>query len=167
MTTTIEAHKVEPDATRADRRSAEARRQTRRRLVVVGIVIAAAVSFLLYKTLAGAVTYFKTVDQALAARTALGTTTFQLEGLVVPHTIRRPDATTVDFRIEGTRHDEISVVNTGEPPELFESNVPVVIVGHFVGSSNEFVSDQILVKHSNSYIAAHPTRVTAPNGSAR
>ncbi len=30
-----------------------------------------------------------------------------------------------------------------------------------------FVSDQILVKHSSNYIAAHPGRVTAPNGSKR
>ena len=35
---------------------------------------------------------------------------------------------------------------------------------HFVGASNRFASDQILVKHSNVYIAAHPNRVRASNG---
>ena len=44
-------------------------------------------------------TYFKTVDQALAGRASLGTSTFQLEGLVVPHTISQPNPTTVDFVI--------------------------------------------------------------------
>jgi len=39
------------------------------------------------------------------------------------------------------------------------------MVGHFSG--NQFDSNQILVKHSSSYIAAHPNRVTAANGTKR
>lgn len=146
---------------------ARARRETRRRLRIVFLVIALAIGFLLYKTLSGAVTYFKTVDQALSARSLLGNSDFQLEGVVLAHSISRPNATTVDFVIGGTEHNKISVTNFGEPPELFQANVPVVIVGHFVGTSDRFSSDQILVKHSNSYIAAHPGRVRAPNGSVR
>lgn len=143
------------------------RRETRRRLRIVGLVIVIAIGFLLYKTLASAVTYFKTVDQALSARSSLGDSTFQLEGLVVAHTISRPNQTTVDFTIAGSDRREIQVSNSGAPPELFQANVPVVLVGHFVGSTLRFDSDQILVKHSNSYIAAHPNRVRAPNGSVR
>jgi hypothetical protein len=41
------------------------------------------------------------------------------------------------------------------------------VVGHFVGTTDRFASDQILVKHSNSYIAAHPNRVKALNGTTR
>ena len=59
----------------------------------------------------------------------------------------------------------LQVENTGSPPQLFQTNIPVIAVGHFSGTV--FVSDQILVKHSSSYIAAHPGRVTAPNGSKR
>ena len=55
--------------------------------------------------------------------------------------------------------------NIGSPPQLFQANIPVIAVGHFAG--NLFASDQILVKHSSNYIAQHPTRVTAPNGSKR
>jgi len=146
---------------------ARARRETRRRLRLVFFVIALAIGFLLYKTLSGAVTYFKTVDQALSSRNILGDADFQLEGIVLAHSISRPNATTVDFVIGGSAHNKISVTNSGEPPELFQANVPVVLVGHFVGASDRFQSDQILVKHSNSYIAAHPGRVRAPNGSVR
>ena len=142
-------------------------RETRRRLRLVFLVVALAIGFLLYKTLSGAVTYFKTVDQALVSRSLLGSSDFQLEGVVLAHTISRPNATTVDFAIGGTAHNRILVTNSGEPPELFQANVPVVLVGHFVGDTDHFQSDQILVKHSNSYIAAHPTRVRAPNGSVR
>ena len=55
--------------------------------------------------------------------------------------------------------------NTGSPPDLFQPDIPVIAVGHFAGSA--FVSDQILVKHSSNYIAQHPARVTAPNGTKR
>lgn len=146
---------------------ARARRETRRRLRLIFFVIALAIGFLLYKTLSGAVTYFKTVDQALSSRSVLGNADFQLEGVVLAHSISHPDATTVDFAIGGSAHNKISVTNFGEPPELFQADVPVVLVGHFVGASDRFSSDQILVKHSNSYIAAHPARVRAPNGSVR
>jgi hypothetical protein len=44
----------------------------------------------------------------------------------------------------------------------------VVVVGHVAAAdSPTFVSDQIMVKHSADYIAAHPARVKAPNGSVR
>ncbi len=169
MTTSHVAESSAPDAMHeaAIEAVSRARRETRRRLRVVFLVVALAVGFLLYKTLSGAVTYFKTVDQALVSRNLLGNSDFQLEGVVLAHTISRPNATTVDFVVGGTGHNRIVVTNSGEPPELFQANVPVVLVGHFVGATDHFQSDQILVKHSNSYIAAHPARVRAPNGSVR
>lgn len=164
-TTGTDAQEAMNEAASSD--VARARRETRRRLRLVFFVIVLAIGFLLYKTLSGAVTYFKTVDQALSSRSVLGNADFQLEGVVIAQSISRPNATTVDFVIGGAAHNWISVTNFGEPPELFRANVPVVLVGHFVGLSDRFQSDQILVKHSNSYIAAHPGRVRAPNGSVR
>ncbi|HUC04726.1 MAG TPA: cytochrome c maturation protein CcmE, partial [Acidimicrobiales bacterium] len=62
----------------------------------------------------------------------------------------------------------VRVANTGSPPQLFQANIPVVVVGHFASaSSDEFVSNQILVKHSASYIAKYPGRVRAKNGTVR
>jgi cytochrome c-type biogenesis protein CcmE len=57
----------------------------------------------------------------------------------------------------------IVVDNSGDPPQLFRPGLPVVVVGHFVGSSNLFASDQIMVKHSQQYIAAHPGRIKSGN----
>ena len=49
---------------------------------------------------------------------------------------------------------------TGSPPQLFQPGIPVVVVGHFASAGSDvFVSDQIMVKHSANYIAAHPDRV--------
>ena len=76
----------------------------------------------------------------------------------------RPTAAGVDFVVtSGSTH--VTVRNTGSPPQLFQSDIPVIAVGHFDG--DQFVSDQILVKHSSTYIAAHPRRIVAPNGTKR
>ena len=134
----------------------------RLRYVVVAVVLAGAVAFLVSK-LGGSLNYFDTVDQAFAHKAALGDQTFRLEGLVVPGTVHRT-AGGVDFVAAGTTH-RVEVLNTGSPPQLFQPDIPVVVVGHFAGDS--FVSNQIIVDHSATYIEQHPGRVRAPNGSVR
>lgn len=138
--------------------------RTRRRLALAAVVIAGAAGFLLYKGLTSAVVYFKTADEAVADRAQLGDTTFQLEGVVAAGSVHQLGGGRVAFVVTsgGAR---VPVVNSGEPPQLFRAGIPVVVVGHFVGTSDRFVSDQILVKHSNEYIAAHPGRVTVPASS--
>ena len=59
----------------------------------------------------------------------------------------------------------MAVENRGSPPQLFQPDIPVVVVGHFAsGGSYVFVSNQIMVKHSASYVAAHPDRVRGKDG---
>ncbi|MGA2528716.1 MAG: cytochrome c maturation protein CcmE [Acidimicrobiales bacterium] len=148
--------------------SPEQRRQ-RRRLGVVGLVIVAAIGFLVFKGITSAIVFFKTANEAVAQRVALGNSTFQLEGMVLPgtvHTVRAQAGTRVSFVVESSGV-KVAVTNTGSPPQLFQPGIPVIVVGHFVGSSDRFASDQILVKHSNSYIAAYPNRVKALNGTKR
>ncbi|MGD0943745.1 MAG: cytochrome c maturation protein CcmE [Acidimicrobiales bacterium] len=148
--------------------SPEQRRQ-RRRLEVVGVVIVAAIGFLVFKGLTSAIVFFKTANEAVAQRATLGNSTFQLEGMVLPgsvRTLRDRSGTTVAFVVESSGV-KVAVTNTGSPPQLFQPGIPVIVVGHFVGATDRFASDQILVKHSNSYIAAHPDRVKALNGTTR
>jgi len=81
-------------------------------------------------------------------------------------TLRGRSGTTVAFVVESSGV-KVSVTNSGSAPQLFQPGIPVVVVGHFVGTTDRFASDQILVKHSNVYIAAHPNRVKALNGTTR
>lgn len=138
-------------------------RPGRWRLWVVGVVLAGALGFLLIEGLGSSLNYFETVDQALAHKTTLGSQTIRLEGLVVPGTVRRIRGG-VAFVAAGTLH-RVDVVNHGNPPQLFQPDVPVVVVGHFSGST--FVSDQLIVDHSAQYAQQHPDRVRAPNGTTR
>lgn len=135
----------------------------RLRYVVVGLVLVGAFAFLLVKGLGSALDFYLTADQAVTQEASLGSKTFNLEGVVEPGSIRSTSGG-VDFVVTSGA-TRLHVDNTGSPPQLFKSGVPVIAVGHFSGST--FESDQILVKHSATYIAQHPGRVTAPNGTKR
>jgi cytochrome c-type biogenesis protein CcmE len=127
---------------------------------VVGAVLLGSFGFLVFKGLGTALNFYLPADQAVAQQASLGGRTFNLEGVVEKGSIH-PTSGGVDFVVtSGATH--LQVVNTGSPPELFQADIPVIAVGHFSGHT--FVSDQILVKHSSTYIAQHPNRVTAPNG---
>lgn len=142
-------------------------RSGRRRFVLVLVLLAAAISLLLYKGLLSSLDYFDTVDQALAHRAQLGTTSFRLEGVVVKGSVHATQGGE-RFALQGADGSTIDVQNTGVPPALFQPQIPVVVVGRFASmTSDTFLSDQIMVKHSATYIAAHPGRVRAPNGSTR
>lgn len=131
-------------------------------MLVVFALLAVAVVYLLVEGLGSSLDYFDTVGQALAQRTTIGSRTIRLEGVVVPGSITRT-AKGADFTVSGEGHTVV-VHNTGSPPQLFQTDIPVVVVGHFSGRSDLFVSNQIMVKHSATYIAAHPTRVKGPSG---
>ncbi|MGC8479977.1 MAG: cytochrome c maturation protein CcmE [Acidimicrobiales bacterium] len=130
--------------------------------VTVLAVVVIGLGAVLYKGLTSALVYFYTVKQAVAMRSALGNSTFRMEGVVVPHSIT-PTSVGVDFGVRFD-HSVVRVIETGAPPQLFQPNVPVVVVGHFSGSS--FISDQIMIKHSANYVAAHPGRITHAGGTS-
>ncbi len=167
--TTTTPNPTAPPETPGGRAAASAqsarRRRTKRRLVLVFALLAAALAFLLVEGLGSSLDYFDTVNQALAHRGQLGTTTFRLEGNVVPGSIRST-ATGADFRLcQGA--NVVAVVNTNNPPALFQPNIPVVLVGHFSSdTSRTFLSNTIMVKHSATYTAQHPGRVRATATSA-
>ena len=148
-----------PAAARAARR-----RRTRQRLTVAAAVLLGAVGFLLYKGLTSGIEYFKTVPQALHSRAALNGATFQLEGVVAPGSLERLGPSRLRFSLCAPGGLRIPVDDSGTPPQLFSTKTAVVLVGHFVGTTNQFASDTILVKHSNAYVAAHPGRVRSGDG---
>jgi cytochrome c-type biogenesis protein CcmE len=134
-------------------------------VLAVFALLAVALVFLLVEGLGSSLDYFDTVNQAMTQKATLGTSVFRLEGTVVPGSIRNT-AQGADFTVSGG-NQTVRVDNAGSPPALFQPGIPVVAVGHFASTgSSLFLSNQILVKHSASYIAAHPARVRASNGSS-
>jgi cytochrome c-type biogenesis protein CcmE len=153
-----------PDLTPVD---LPAVRSSRRRTWLVVITMVVIIGFLLGQGMLSSLNYFKTTDEALAQRASIGTRVIRLEGTVTPHSIARTSRG-ADFTLEASHHRVVVVHESGTPPQLFRGNLPVVVVGHFVTAhSMVFVANQIIVKHTASYIAQYPNRVTAPDGSKR
>jgi cytochrome c-type biogenesis protein CcmE len=121
-----------------------------------GVAIILALGFLVARGLGDATVYFRTADEAVAQRDSLGDRRIRIEGDVVDGSVREVNGT-VDFRI-ASNNVEVPIVHHGDPPELFKPGIPVVLEGRFQG--DHFASDRILVKHSETYVADHPDRVT-------
>jgi cytochrome c-type biogenesis protein CcmE len=128
----------------------------RRRLWIAGAIVVAALGFLVFRGLGNATLYFRTADEAVAQRESLGSRRFRIQGAVVAGTVRQ-SGQQVQFDIT-SNGVSVPIVHQGDPPELFKPGIPVVLEGRFEG--DRFSSDRMLVKHSETYTAEHPERVT-------
>jgi cytochrome c-type biogenesis protein CcmE len=128
-------------------------------MLALGIVVIA-ISFLAYKGLGDATTFFRNADEAVAQRDSLGSKRFRLQGTVVEGSVEDvgPD---VHFDVE-FKCVLVPVVHRGSRPELFKPGIPVVVEGSFVaGTEKTFASDRIIVKHTEEYKATEGDRLAA------
>ena len=127
---------------------------SRRRVVVAGVVVAVALGFLVFRGLANATEYFLTTSQAVQQKAHLGTSPFRIEGTVENDVRQVGDTVRFTIFSGGTA---VKVISTGNPSPLFKPGIPVVLDGHWSGDT--YMSDLIMVKHSASYVEAHPGRL--------
>ncbi len=130
----------------------------RRRGLAVSLALVAvvgALAFVAVKALGDASLFFLNADEAVEQRADLGDDRFRLQGTVVDGSVEETDAG-VRFEVEfnGVTAD---VVHEGDPPELFQPDIPVVLEGNWDGVV--FASDRILVKHSSEYEADNQERL--------
>jgi len=138
-----------------------------KRPLLAMLAILAALGFVVVKGLGNATVYFREADVAVAKRAELGTKRFRIEGIVLEGSIKKSGNDT-QFTIEQNSVD-VPVVHQGDPPELFQPNIPVVLEGRFASATGPllFKSDRILVKHTNQYRQKNPNRVKDyPGGTA-
>ncbi len=149
--------------TAVDQLGPRVRFTTRRRVAIVVAIISASLGFMVFRGLGDATMYFRTADEAVAQRDELGARRFRLEGKVVAGSVVE-SAGGVEFRV-ASAGVEVPVVHQGDPPELFQDGIPVVLEGRFAGATYE--SDRIMVRHTSEYREQHPDRVEdspAPEG---
>ncbi|HLI23759.1 MAG TPA: cytochrome c maturation protein CcmE, partial [Acidimicrobiales bacterium] len=123
-------------------------------VVVAGVVVAVALGFLVFRGLANATEYFLTTSQAVQQKAHLGTSPFRIEGTVENDVRQVGDTVRFTIFSGGTA---VKVISTGNPSPLFKPGIPVVLDGHWSGDT--YMSDLIMVKHSASYVEAHPGRL--------
>ena len=121
------------------------RRNNALRVIVVVAVIVGAIA-LLATNLSQSTTYFKTADEAVDERAALGDRRFRVEGLVTEPVETVGDDVRFAIMSAGVC---VNVRHSGSPPELFKPGIPVVLEGRWQGDVYE--SDEIMVRHSNEY----------------
>ena len=94
----------------------------------------------------------------------LGDRPLPLQGTVVEGSVDETDDG-VSFQVE-FNGVTAGVVHQGDPPELFQPGIPVVLEGHWEGEV--FASDRILVKHTSEYEAENEDRLAGgrPEGRA-
>lgn len=126
------------------------RRRTRRRglPLLVLVVVVLGLGALVYKGLSDAALYFRNADEAVAQRDELGDRRFRLQGTVVGQPVVDGDSVTFAVVYNGV---EVEVAHTGTPPDLFRPGVPVVLEGHWRDGAQVFDSDEMLVKHDETY----------------
>lgn len=123
--------------------------------ITVVVVLVAALGFVLYKGLDEASMFFYNVDEALAIRGDLEGQRFRMQGSVEKGSVEETtDGVTFVLVFGG---ESVVVDHTGTPPELFGPDIPVVVEGEF--HDDVFMSDEIMVKHDNSYDEEHPERI--------
>ena len=119
-------------------------------LVLVGIGVVA------YQGLTSASLYFYNADEAVEQKADLGDRRFQLQGSVLDDVASTEHGVTFTVKFDGV---EVPVRHDGDPPELFQPGIPVVLQGSWAPAGDEFVSDRILVKHSEEYEADNGDRI--------
>lgn len=141
-------------------RSGRDRGPARARRIVVGVVIAVLVVGLgavAWKGLTDASLYFRTADEAVAQRDELGDRRFRIEGIVVEDSIRA-DESAVTFSISSAGV-VAEIRHLGDPPDLFQPGIPVVLEGRWSADEPWFESDRMLVRHTETYVEENPDRV--------
>jgi len=119
--------------------------------VVIGIGVVA------YQALSSASLYFYNADEAVAQRGALDDRRFQVQGLVRNDVESTSGGVTFTITFNDV---DVPVRHQGDPPELFQPGIPVVLEGRWSPSSADvFDSDRILVKHSEEYEADNGDRL--------
>ncbi len=136
-------------------RATPARRRRGLIASLVLVVLLAALVVVAIKALGEASLFFLNADEAVERRDELGDDRFRLQGTVEDGTVEET-AQGVTFTVvfNGV---EVDVVHQGDPPELFQPDIPVVLEGHWDGAV--FASDRILVRHSSEYEAENQDRL--------
>lgn len=112
--------------------------------------MAVIVAFILFSGLADNTVYYLFVDEALDRRSEFEDgERFRLAGIVVPGSI---DDAGAELSFIVTNGDEqITVVTSTAPPQLFQEDISVLSEGFWEG--DRFRAEQLIIQHSEEYRA--------------
>lgn len=116
------------------------------KFVTFAVVIIGVLGVLMVN-LSSALVYYNTPAEVMAREP--GESRLRLAGQVVAGSVSEED-TTVVFALQDC-DVAVTVIHTGNPPQLFNEGIGVVVEGRWNGE--EFVSDTMLIMHDEQYRA--------------
>ncbi len=144
------------DVAVADEVRRERRRGTTTRLALLGVAVVAVAGFLLVQFVGSASLFFLNADEAVAQQDDLGTSRFRLQGLVGDEPVTGGGVVAFPVVFNDV---SVPVRHTGDPPELFQRGIPVVLEGQWDDTGRWFESSEMIVKHTNEYEADYGDRL--------
>ena len=128
------------------------------KFVAGGLVIAAAIAYLIWSGVSQSVVYFVTPSELLAA--PVPSKTYRLGGLVQPGSLKwEPKSLDLSFTLSDGQAS-VPVRHKGAPPDLFAEGRGAVVEGSWTvedvkTKGGYFKASLILAKHSEEYKAPH------------
>lgn len=133
---------------------------TRRRrfplsFLLAGLVILAAVGYLIFANTQTNAAYDMTVSELKACTNCI-VQAVRVEGTVQQGTVQRNDATQQLAFVISDGHQNLAVAYTGVVPDIFNSGIQVVVEGHYNGHG-AFQAQTLLTKCPSKFSVATPT----------
>ena len=124
----------------------------RGKFVAGGLVITAAIAYLIWAGVSQSVVYFVTPSELLAG--PVPSKTYRLGGLVQPGSLKwEPKSLDLSFAVSDGKAS-VAVRHKGTPPDLFAEGRGAVVEGAWT-KDGYFKASLIMAKHSEEYKAPH------------
>jgi cytochrome c-type biogenesis protein CcmE len=122
----------------------------RKRFIIGGLVILAALAYIVYGGMQEAVVYFVTPSELKAKETNSSDRFLRMGGMVVKGSLQK-DLQNLTYRFELTDGAaSVPVMFRGVPPDLFVDGKGAVVEGRLAGDGT-FQATTIMAKHSEEY----------------
>lgn len=119
--------------------------------MAVLVLLAGTIAFVVVQA-RGASLYYRNADEAVAQRDELGDTRFRLQGVVIGEPDRGEGNEPTRFAV-AYNGVSVDVDHSGSEPALFKEGLPVIVEGSWHQTEDRFISDRLLVKHTEDYKA--------------
>jgi cytochrome c-type biogenesis protein CcmE len=121
-----------------------------KRFLIGGVIIVAALSYLIYGGMREAIVYFKTPAELKAETAESRGKSLRLGGMVVSGSLQK-DLQNLTYRFQITDGvASIPVFFRGVPPDLFSEGKGAVVEGR-MGEDGVFLATTIMAKHAEEY----------------
>jgi len=134
----------------------------RRRFVIGGIIILAALTYLIYGGMRQAMVYFVTPSELKGQETPVKDRFLRMGGMVVMGSLQK-DLKNLTYQFQIT--DGVATIPVhfrGIPPDLFSEGKGAVVEGR-IGEDGIFTASTIMAKHAEEYSPPEPGKASYPN----